>query len=470
MHNFPDLNIKGEATLFLYERLKRAIKLISCFGCIIALLGTSAAAQSRPVPEPKSHSAAPAFSEENAAPTNSPVSDKWALIVGIGKFKDPRIPGLKFAAKDAKDFNDYLIGKENFAPDHVRLLVDSQATRANILANLGGNWLPRMAHPDDLVVLYFSSHGSPADMDVADVNYLVTNDTDVDNLYATGIPMQELTRMIKARVHSNRVVIFLDACHSGATDPGGKGIVRSGNMNAETIAQGTGQLVISSSEPSERSWESTRDENGVFTKHLIAALSKRGPTTTLGEAFQELKSAVQSEVLTDHGVLQTPVMRSKWSGKDLVLAVVPAHPRQAELPQGAPGDPVFIPTVTTQGDVGYVNRDQVVSKFQKAQDYVDELKILEDGIRKIVDDSNKEYEAAKAKGTAQTELDAMKKRLQTGIDSSVARLKNRVQFMEKELETEMENAIKEECRARNLKGYNLDKNQMSKCVDITDGV
>ncbi len=74
--------------------------------------------------------------EEQAVAVNRPVKDKWALIVGISKFADPSI-NLRFAAKDALDFRDYLIKDANFAPDHVRMLIDSQATREHILEEFG---------------------------------------------------------------------------------------------------------------------------------------------------------------------------------------------------------------------------------------------------------------------------------------------------------------------------------------------
>jgi hypothetical protein len=100
--------------------------------------------------------------------TNRPVRDKWALIVGISNFQDSKL-NLKYPAKDAKDFNDYLLKEGHFAADHVKLLTNEQATRANILSELGDKWLPRVANPDDLVVIYISSHGSASDMDIGGV-------------------------------------------------------------------------------------------------------------------------------------------------------------------------------------------------------------------------------------------------------------------------------------------------------------
>ena len=80
-------------------------------------------------------------------------------------------------------------------------------------------------------------------MDIGGVNYLLAYDSQVDSLYASGLPMQDLTRIIKGRVHSDRVVLVLDACHSGAADPGAKGLFRQGNVDITEVAQGTGQLV-----------------------------------------------------------------------------------------------------------------------------------------------------------------------------------------------------------------------------------
>ncbi|MBK8223581.1 MAG: caspase family protein [Candidatus Obscuribacter sp.] len=143
------------------------------------------------------------------AKINRPIKDKWALVIGISEFQDTSI-NLKYAAKDARDFAQFLVKECKFAPDHVRLLINKNATRENILAEIGDKWLPRVANPDDLVLIFVSSHGSPSKVDLNGVNYLVAHNTDKNSLYATGVPMQDLMRMIKDRVHSDRVVLMID--------------------------------------------------------------------------------------------------------------------------------------------------------------------------------------------------------------------------------------------------------------------
>lgn len=270
---------------------------------------------------------APAFAQEgdNFDP-RTPVSDKWALVVGISKF-DRSSLNLKYAAKDAEDFKDFLINKCHFAPDHILSLINERATRNNILEVLGDSWLPRVAIESDLVVIFFSSHGSPSDMDVAGVNYLVTYDTNPEKLFTTGISIQNLANTIRERVKAKRVLIILDACHSGGASSS-KGLYRTGNVDALQIAQGTGHAVICSSTKSESSWESKNYQNGIFTHTLIESFQTNGSHTKLSEAFNKLKTGVQAQVAAERGVSQTPVLEaSKWNGDELVLALSPASPR-----------------------------------------------------------------------------------------------------------------------------------------------
>ncbi|PWU01951.1 MAG: hypothetical protein C5B53_02255 [Candidatus Melainabacteria bacterium] len=260
---------------------------------------------------------------------NKPIRDKWALIVGIGNFGSQEIPHLKYATKDARDLYNYLIHEANFAPDHVRLLLDEKATQRRIMSELGSKYLARLAKPDDLIFLFFSTHGSPSQMDIRGKNYIVAYDSDPEDLFATGIEMQKILESIQSRVLSDRVLLVLDACHSGGVNPDAKGMTRIGNFDAEELAEGCGQMVICSSQPDQQSWESKRYQNGVFTKSLLDGLHKAGPKAPLSKAFGTMEQLVQDEVREDHpGARQTPIMHSKWNGNDLVLAVPASNPEK----------------------------------------------------------------------------------------------------------------------------------------------
>ena len=250
-----------------------------------------------------------------------PVKDKWALVVGISNFKDPSI-NLKYAAKDATDFKNFLVSTEKFKADHVKLLTDENATRENIIGLLGDKWLATHARADDLVVVYVSSHGSRAQDEAGGVNFLVAHDTNKNSLLATGIPMQWLTKMVKEQVHSDRVLLILDVCHSGSAGQGAKSLTRTAGIDPKLLNIGNGQMIICSSNAEQISWESKNYENSVFTRRLMEALQSNKEKTTIGEAYNQLKILVESEVLRDRGDLQTPMLWNKnWQGKDPALAV-----------------------------------------------------------------------------------------------------------------------------------------------------
>ena len=255
-----------------------------------------------------------------------PVGDKWALVIGISKFQKTEY-NLEYSAKDARDFYNFLVSEANFKKDHVKLLIDQDATRANIMSAFGSSWLPRVTEPGDLVVVYVSTHGTPSDVDDGKRNYIVAYDTDANDLYPTGVDMDEILRRIKEGVKTDRALIVLDTCYSGSAVPGARGLVRNSNFDISQLKLGSGHLVISSSSPGERAWESKRYNNGVFTRQLIEALRLSNHSIGIKDAFKTLKQKVTWEVKCDRKKAQTPQFGGSWQGSELVISVPAQSPR-----------------------------------------------------------------------------------------------------------------------------------------------
>jgi hypothetical protein len=154
--------------------------------------------------------------EKQESPTH--VRKKWALVIGIDQYQDERVPRLNFAVKDSQDFEEFLKDPEGgrFDPANIIHLVDQKATLTGIRQALGK--LRAQVQKDDLVVLYFSGHGSPREMDPNGMSYIITNDTSLDgpeNLYATSLQMIDLVQQVNRDIKARRVVLFLDTCYSG---------------------------------------------------------------------------------------------------------------------------------------------------------------------------------------------------------------------------------------------------------------
>ncbi len=298
-------------------------------------------------------SAATKLQPSKTASIDRPIRDKWAVVVGVSQFKDPTIPPLKYSAKDARDFYNYLISDGNFKPDHVRLLTNEKATRERIFTEIGDKFLPHVVGQDDLVVLYFATHGSGAEHDVRRSNYLVAYDTPKTLLYADGIEMQKLLDQLQDRTHADRVLIVLDACHSGGADPNARALGdNSAAMDINSVSIGRGNIILSSSQPDELSWESKRYQNGVFTKQLINSLSKDPGVLS---AFEKVKDVVADEVLQTFGQHQTPRVKADgWEGKELRLnlpatkpVTVSAEVKQSIGPDSKDTDPLKAPARST---------------------------------------------------------------------------------------------------------------------------
>ncbi len=244
---------------------------------------------------------------------NRPVTDKWAFIVGIDVFANFPHSSLQYCVSDATSFRDFLINEAGFKPNHVYFLSDEQATTRNINRVIS-ELLPRAVRPDDLLLTYFSTHGSPT---LREKNYVVTHD--FDGKGKTGIAMQELGDTIKSKISSDRIVMILDTCFSGnARD------LDQGELLDELL-QGCGQIIVSSCGANEKALEDSKLGHGYFTYYLIDSLRK---VKGLKQGFDLTSRQVSQLTELEHKHSQHPVIKyDRWRGNDLVLFAKPSSPR-----------------------------------------------------------------------------------------------------------------------------------------------
>jgi uncharacterized caspase-like protein len=314
-----------------------------------------------PSAAPPPPAASPAPSQKPApapgqAPSPTPgrtpgkVRQRWALVVGIDSFTDKRIPSLHFSVKDSSDFVDFLKDPKGgqFDPNHIIHLANDKATLEGIREGLGR--LRVNAQPDDLVVVYVSSHGSPRDVDPNGVSYVVVHDTNLDDaatLYATSLQMIDLVQQINREVKARRVVLVLDTCFSGdaltslqagsggtaakgfsAPVPLDKAADNSGppafSAAFQNLTIGYGRAVITASRASQESWESAKLKNGYFTHYLLDALRTSHGTERLDQLFPQVRSLVSTHVKAEVGESQDPSYEFSEGADSIVLGAPPS--------------------------------------------------------------------------------------------------------------------------------------------------
>jgi uncharacterized caspase-like protein len=286
-------------------------------------------------------------SSQTSSPTPGKVHEKWALVIGIDNFKDKRVPPLHFSVKDSTDFVNFLEDPQGgrFEPSHIFHLKNETATREGIYEGLGQ--LRIKAQPDDLVVVYLSSHGSPRDQDPNGVSYIVTHDTNLDDpatLYATSLQMIDLVQQINREIKARRVVLVLDTCFSGdaltslqagAGGSASKGFIQVASKNPgeeatappafsaafQNLTIGYGRAVITASRANQLSWESATLKNGYFTHYLIDALRASHGNESLDHLFPQVRTTVATHVKTDVGANQDPSYQFSEGADSIVIGV-----------------------------------------------------------------------------------------------------------------------------------------------------
>jgi Caspase domain len=261
------------------------------------------------------HIASPPADARPAGP-----AQKWALIVGIASFRDARL-NLKFTNKDAASMaallKDPAYGR--FAPDHVKLIADSEATTVNVRAGL--NWLAREAAENDLAVIYIATHGTAREQDTAGANYMVTFDTDVkseDGLYSTAIPLVEISNVVRTRLRALKAMVILDTCHSqGALS---QTVTVPASLSAKMvdhIREGTGRMVMGASQVEESSYESPKYGHGLFTYYLMQGL-KEQKGAPMDKVFEYVKAHVEQDAAAN-GWKQHPFFSASDASVPLVF-------------------------------------------------------------------------------------------------------------------------------------------------------
>jgi len=231
--------------------------------------------------------------------------DRWAVIVGVSKYQYPNLT-LRYADRDAEELYKLLLTSNGggFQPDHICKLTNEQATTGNVNRALR-SFLKKPAR-EDLVLIYFACHGSP-DPDRPGNVYLLTYDSDPDDIAGTALPMEDIDRALKGILHSEKVIILADTCHSAAIGGGigerGSVVDDSKLMNRflQDISRSKGGVaLLTSAEANEVSFEDAKwgGGHGVFTHYLLEGM--RGAAdldgnglVTIGELFEYVRDNVQ---------------------------------------------------------------------------------------------------------------------------------------------------------------------------------
>ena len=133
-----------------------------------------------------------------------------AIIIGVSKYKSPIFGSLPGAAHDARRVAQSFTSWGLY-PENIRLLIDEEATRSEILHSLRV-W-PLKKHRGNIrIIVFFSGHGSRIqEIDRPACSVLLTYDTDPADRIGTGVLLSEIISAL-SRIKPLESFLFFDAC------------------------------------------------------------------------------------------------------------------------------------------------------------------------------------------------------------------------------------------------------------------
>lgn len=224
-----------------------------------------------------------------------------AVVVGISDYKDPLIPDLKYADRDAEAFTKWLRAPGGYAlPDTcIRFLTNNEATTAQMIIAL--DWLIEASQPGDQAFIYFSGHGDVERVTKFNLGYLLSYDSP-PTVYGAGAFSLQYLQAILSTLAENEVQVFMitDACRSGKL-AGSE--VNGTQVTATRLAQQfANEIKILSCQPDEYSLEGIQwgGGRGCFSYHLEDALYGFADADHSGTVdLYELRRYLEEKVTTE---------------------------------------------------------------------------------------------------------------------------------------------------------------------------
>ena len=288
-----------------------------------------------------------------------------ALLIGVSNY-EANLPPLAGSKNDVTLIRELLTYKFGFDRSNIQILIDEQATRAQILSSIRA--LSETSAPDDIVLIHYSGHGSQApdtngDEDDGFDETILPYDSRTEGI--ADITDDELNALI-AGFQSRSVVVILDSCHSGTGTRSGPSLVSQRWVAPDTRKElyesiATRQvLTLPISEnhvffAAAQDFESELDgpfgpDNmrlGLFTAALVGVLANAPPTVTPREAIAGVSVRIEALKASAAGMpIPEPNMEAPLEKQDQPMFVF----RNAAPPVASPPGPPSTQVQFTSGD------------------------------------------------------------------------------------------------------------------------
>ena len=245
------------------------------------------------------------FAYSLAVTTDDIYDNSYALIIGIDKYQN--VQPLNYAVKDAESIQSILINSFDFLSENITLLKNEEATKHNILKSFSD--ITKLAEDTDRVLIFFAGHGETMDLpEGGEKGYLIPVEGDSEELYLTGLPMEEL-RQIALISRAKHMLYLVDACYGGIAAIGSRGLDSKNTPNyIDKITKDKSRQIITAGGRGEQVIEKPEWGHSAFTLNLKRGL-KDGRADYNADGYitaNELGLFLREKVTIDSENQQTP--------------------------------------------------------------------------------------------------------------------------------------------------------------------
>ena len=251
-------------------------------------------------------------------------NESWAVIIGIDKYQNA--PQLDYAVADARAIGKLLTDKFGFLDKNIRILVDRDATRENILKALGN--LADKTAAEDRVVVFFAGHGQTHEPEGgAPMGYLVPADgkartfSDLSVSCIRMADLRDLTNVTRAK----HMLFLVDACYGGLAAVGSRSISEHTKGYIRKVTAARARQILTAGGKGEQVIEKQEWGHSAFTYQLLEGLGRgladedeNGVVTA-----RELASYIDSRVSKMTENRQKPQFRSFTEDEGEFLFILP---------------------------------------------------------------------------------------------------------------------------------------------------
>ncbi len=227
------------------------------------------------------------------------------VIIANENYDESNISKVQFANNDGKSFHDYCTNTLGIPLENIKYIEDATLNKIRYSINWISN-IVKVQEKQPNVIFYYSGHGVP---DEASRNaYLLPSDglaNDTQSGYSLDLLYKQL-----GELHTNKTIVFLDACFSGTTREGkmitmdSKGVA----IKSKPVQPKVNMVVLSAAQGDETAYPYKKKKHGMFTYFLLKKLQETKGEISLGDLGTYINKQVRQNSVVENGKIQTPTV------------------------------------------------------------------------------------------------------------------------------------------------------------------